>query len=42
MSKSIALAARPLHNAPLQTALRFVLVSGCATALIMARYPLPF
>ena len=42
MTKSIALA-RPAQTDPLVLAvLRFAMVAGCASALIMARYPLPF
>lgn len=42
MSKARALVARPIPDAALIAVLRFVLVSGCASALILARYPLPF
>lgn len=43
MRKAIALTARPSQiEAPWAVVLRFVLVSGCASALILARYPLPF
>jgi len=43
MSKAVAIAARPSQTDGAWTVvLRFVLVSGCASALILARYPLPF
>ncbi len=42
MSKARALVARPIPDAAWIAVLRFVLVSGCASALILARYPLPF
>lgn len=43
MRKAIAIAARPSHaDTGWFAVLRFVLVSGCASALILARYPLPF
>jgi hypothetical protein len=43
MRKAIAIAARPSQTeAPWAVVLRFALVSGCASALILARYPLPF
>ncbi|WP_287889315.1 hypothetical protein [Blastomonas sp.] len=41
MSKARALIARPIPDAAFIAVLRFVMVSGCATALIFARYPLP-
>ncbi|WAC22134.1 hypothetical protein [Blastomonas sp. SL216] len=42
MSKAIAISARAQTDAAWTVVLRFVLVSGCASALILARYPLPF
>jgi hypothetical protein len=40
---AIAIAARPSQTDTAWLAvLRFVLVSGCASTLILARYPLPF
>lgn len=43
MSKSRAMSARPSQSeAAWAAVLRFVLVSGCASALILARNPLPF
>lgn len=43
MRKAIAITARPSQTDTAWLAvLRFVLVSGCASALILARYPLPF
>ena len=43
MRKAIAIAARPSQTDTAWLAvLRFVLVSGCASTLILARYPLPF
>lgn len=43
MRKAIAIAARPSQTDTVWfVVLRFVIVSGCASALILARYPLPF
>ncbi|WP_269429434.1 hypothetical protein [Sphingomonas sp. 35-24ZXX] len=42
MSKAVALAAPSGHDPVWQGVIRFMLVSGCATALMLARYPLPF
>lgn len=42
MTKARALTARPINDAAWHAVLRFVIVSGCASALILARYPLPF
>lgn len=41
MSKAAHLAAQARHDAAWLVVLRFVLVSGSASALILARYPLP-
>ena len=42
MAKTVALA-HAAQSDPLTLAVvRFAMVAGCATALIMARYPLPF
>jgi hypothetical protein len=42
MPKAARLAKPTPQDAAALAVLRFALVSGCATALIMARYPLPF
>jgi hypothetical protein len=41
MIKAAALAKPVRSDDALSAVLRFVLVSGCASALILARYPLP-
>jgi hypothetical protein len=41
MSKTATLAKPSRQDAVLLAALRVIVVSGCATALILARYPLP-
>jgi hypothetical protein len=42
MDKTRALSASSTNDVAWRAVLRFVLVSGCASALILARYPLPF
>jgi hypothetical protein len=42
MDKARALSARSTDDVAWLAILRFVIVSGCASALIVARYPLPF
>lgn len=42
MSKTASFAKPAVHDVAMLAVLRFVLVSGCASALILARYPLPF
>lgn len=42
MQKTAALARSVQPDALTLGVLRFMLVSGCATALLLARYPLPF
>lgn len=41
MSKALSNAVRPHSDAAWLAVLRFVLVAGCASAVIMARNPLP-
>ncbi|MFC3310051.1 hypothetical protein [Blastomonas aquatica] len=42
MSKTAIFVQAPRTDPAMFAVLRFVLVSGCASALILARYPLPF
>jgi len=42
MTKAAILARPSKNNTAVLAVVRFMLVSGCATALMLARYPLPF